>query len=132
MVRLTTLITVALVLLFASTTSFADITLFAALTNAQENPPTHPTTSTGGFRPESVGFANFTINSAMTSMTFSATVFNIDLTASQSTDINDNLAAAHIHASPTVTPTTNGPVVWGFSGAPFNDNNPNDETQHSQ
>src|SRR5262249_45583184 len=30
------------------------------------------------------------------------------------------------HAAPTVTPTTNGPVVWGFFGSPFNDNNPND------
>src|SRR5439155_11702325 len=34
--------------------------------------------------------------------------------------------AAHIHAGPLVTPTTNGPVVWGFFGSPFNDNNPND------
>src|SRR5207247_2233334 len=31
-----------------------------------------------------------------------------------------------IHAGPAVTPTTNGPVVWGFFGSPFNDNNPND------
>ena len=126
MVRLRTLITVALVVLFASITSYADTTLFAVLTNAQENPPTHPTTSTAGFRPQSFGFATFKINDAMTSMTFSATVFNIDFTGSQSADINDNLVAAHIHASPTVTPTTNGPVVWGFFGSPFNDNNPND------
>ena len=80
MVRLRTLITVALVVLFASITSYADTTLFAVLTNAQENPPTHPTTSTAGFRPESFGFATFTINDAMTAMTFSATVFNIDFT----------------------------------------------------
>ena len=59
-------------------------------------------------------------------MTFTATVFNIDFTGSQTTDTNDNLTAAHIHAGPTVTPTTNGGVVWGFIGAPFNDNNPND------
>jgi hypothetical protein len=59
-------------------------------------------------------------------MTFSATVFNIDFTGSQTFDPNDNLIAAHIHAAPTVTPTVNGPVVWGFFGAPFNDNNPND------
>ncbi len=32
-----------------------------------------------------------------------------------------------IHAAPTVTPTTNAPVVWGFFGSPFNDNNPNDQ-----
>jgi hypothetical protein len=36
------------------------------------------------------------------------------------------MVAAHIHAGPSVTPTTNGPVVWGFFGAPLNDNNPND------
>ena len=127
MVRSSTLIAVAFVVLFASITSYADTTLFAVLTNAQENPPTHPTTSTAGFRPQSFGFATFKINDAMTSMTFSATVFNIDFTGSQSADINDNLVAAHIHASPTVTPTTNGPVVWGFFGSPFNDNNPNDD-----
>ena len=59
-------------------------------------------------------------------MTFSATIFNIDFTGSQSPDTNDNLTAAHIHASPTVTSTTNAGVVWGFFGSPFNDNNPND------
>ena len=26
-----------------------------------------------------------------------------------------------------MTPTTNAPVVWGFFGSPFNDNNPNDQ-----
>ena len=58
-------------------------------------------------------------------MTFTATIYNIDFTGSQTADINDNLTAAHIHASATVTPTTNAGVVWGFFGAPFNDNNPN-------
>ncbi len=59
-------------------------------------------------------------------MTFTATVNNIDFTGSQTSDVNDNLTAAHIHAGPTVTPTTNGPVVWGFFGNPFNDNLPPD------
>jgi len=63
----------------------------------------------------------------MTAMTFTATIFNIDVTGSQTPDPNDNLIAAHIHAAPDVTPTTNGPVVWGFFGMPFNDNNPPDE-----
>jgi hypothetical protein len=62
----------------------------------------------------------------MTAMTFSATIFNIDFTGSQTADINDNLTVAHIHASPTVAPTTNAQVVWGFFGAPLNDNNPPD------
>jgi hypothetical protein len=59
-------------------------------------------------------------------MTFSATVFNIDFTGSQSADVNDNLGNAHIHAGVPATPGQNLPVVWGFIGAPFNDNNPND------
>ena len=97
------------------------------LTNGQENPPTNPTlTGGGGRRPASFGTATFIINNAQTSMTFAATINNIDFTGSQSADTNDNLTAAHIHASASVTPTTNGPVVWGFFGAPFNDNNPND------
>jgi hypothetical protein len=68
----------------------------------------------------------FVINDAMTSMTFSATIFNIDFTGSQTADTNDNLVAAHIHAGPTAVPGQNAPVVWGFFGTPFNDNNPND------
>jgi hypothetical protein len=59
-------------------------------------------------------------------MTFTATIFGLDVTGAQTADINDNLVAAHIHAGPQVTPATNGPVVWGFLGTPFNDNNPND------
>jgi hypothetical protein len=37
---------------------------------------------------------------------------------------NDDLVAAHIHAGPTTIPTA--PVVWGFIGAPFHNNAPND------
>jgi len=68
----------------------------------------------------------FLINDAMTSMTFTATVTGIDFTGLQTADTNDNLVAAHIHAGPTAIPGSNGPVVWGFFGNPFNDNNPND------
>jgi hypothetical protein len=99
----------------------ASVLLSANLTNAQENPPTLPTTSTFAPRPASFGTANFVLNDAMTAMTFTATVFNIDFTGTQTADANDNLTAAHIHAAP-----TNAPVVWGFFGVPFNDNNPND------
>ena len=96
------------------------------LTNSQENPPTNPTTTGGARRPASFGTATFNMNTAQTQMTFTATISNLDFTGSQTADTNDNLAAAHIHASASVTPTTNGPVVWGFFGAPLNDNNPND------
>ncbi|HEV7681950.1 MAG TPA: TIGR03118 family protein [Pyrinomonadaceae bacterium] len=97
------------------------------LTNGQEVPPAVPTTTGGAARPASSGTARFQLNSAQTAMTFSATINNIDVTTAQTADTNDNLIAAHIHAGPTVAPGVNGPVVWGFFGAPFNDNNPNDQ-----
>lgn len=98
------------------------------LTNSQEVPGTNPTTTSGARRPASFGTAifNMTPAGAPTQMTFTATISNIDFTGSQTADTNDNLVAAHIHASPSVAPGVNGPVVWGFFGAPFNDNNPND------
>ena len=94
--------------------------LAATLTNASENPPTVPTTFGGQPRPASLGTASFFIDSAATFMTFTATIFNIDVNGLQTpNDVNDNLLNAHIHAGPAVTPTTNGPVVWGFFGAPL-------------
>lgn len=98
--------------------------LTANLINGNEPGPIVPTTTTGAPRPASFGTASFVINAAMTQMTFTATVFNIDFTGTQTADINDNLTVAHIHAGPGATPTF--PVVWGFFGNPFNDNNPND------
>jgi hypothetical protein len=69
----------------------------------------------------------FVLNDAQTSMTMTVTVFNVDFTGSQTpTDTNDNLTAAHIHASATVVPGGTAGVVWGFFGSPLNDNNPND------
>lgn len=126
MLRLPILVATAVSLFVASMGAQADTILFANLTNSQENPPTNPTLVSGAPRPASFGTATFLLNDAKTAMSFSATIFNIDVTGSQTADPNDNLVAAHIHASPTVTPTTNAGVVWGFFGAPFNDNNPND------
>jgi hypothetical protein len=117
---------VLLVVLFMSRSAYADIVLTATLTNSQEVPPTVPTLVSGAPRPASFGNAVFVLNDAMTSLTFTATVANIDFDGTQSADINDNLVAAHIHAGPLVMPGVNGPVVWGFFGAPFNDNAPND------
>jgi hypothetical protein len=100
------------------------ISLTATLTNAQETPPTVPTTAAGAPRPASFGNATFLINATHTSMTFTATVFNIDFTGTQTADTFDNLTNAHIHAA--APPGTATGVVWGFIGNPFNDNNPND------
>jgi hypothetical protein len=117
---------VLLACVFLASTAYADTLLIANLTNSQEVPPTVPTTSTGAPRPASSGNATFSLNDARTAMSFSATIFNLDFTGSQTADTNDNLLNAHIHAGPLVAPGVNGPVVWGFIGSPFNDNNPND------
>lgn len=102
----------------------AQINLFATLTNGNETTPANPTLSTGGPRPASFGTATFQINAAMTSMSWTATIFNIDFTGTQTMDVNDNLTAAHIHAP--APQGSNAGVVWGFFGNPFNDNNPSD------
>lgn len=96
------------------------------LTNSQEVPPTHPTTTSNARRDSSFGTARFVFNAGSTAMTMTATINNLDFTGSQSADTNDNVTNAHIHAGPSVMPGVNGPVVWGFIGTPFNDNNPND------
>jgi len=114
-------------LLASAGLSPSQVRLFVVnLTNGQEVPPTSPTLSGGGARPASFGTARFQFNSAQTAMTMTATINNIDVGNAQTPDTNDNLLNAHIHAGPTVAPGVNGPVVWGFFGAPFNDNNPND------
>jgi hypothetical protein len=119
-------ITSVLVLALTLSSARADIVLHANLTNSAENPVATPTTTSGAIRPASFGTADFVLNSTFTALSFTATIFNIDFTGTQTADVNDNLSAAHIHAGAAVTQTTNGPVVWGFFGAPFNDNNPND------
>jgi hypothetical protein len=111
-------------MLFAVSGGHAAVILSATLTNSQEVPPTVPTTATGAPRPASFGTASFVLNDAMTAMTLDATINNIDFTGTQTLDPNDNLTNAHIHAP--APPGTNAPVVWGFIGTPFNDNNPND------
>ncbi|HEX8188004.1 MAG TPA: TIGR03118 family protein, partial [Pyrinomonadaceae bacterium] len=114
-------------LLASAGLSPSQVRLFVvSLTNSQENPPVTPTLTTGEPRPASFGTARFQFNEAQTALTFTATVTNIDVTGSQTADTNDNLTAAHIHAGSN-TPPNNNPVVWGFFGAPFNDNNPNDQ-----
>jgi hypothetical protein len=94
----------------------ADLFFTANLTGAQEAPvPGSPTAT---------GFASFILNDARTALRFNATVFGVDFTGLQTTDTGDNLTNAHIHAP--APPGVAGPVVWGFIGTPFNDNNPND------
>jgi hypothetical protein len=113
---------------FAASPTLQAATAFeATLTNAQENPPVTPTTA-GGLPRSSSGTATLVLNDAQTALSFEAVVFGIDVTGLQTADPNDNLLSAHIHASATSVPGVNGPVVFGFFGAPFNDTNPNDMT----
>jgi len=109
--------------LTTSTGVFAETLFHADLTPGQESSGPAFTTATGT-RPASFGTADFVLNDAQTRLTFTATIFNIDVTGTQTPDMNDNLLAAHIHAP--APPGQNTGVRWGFFGAPFNDNNPND------
>lgn len=125
MFRSLTALLVPLVLLLAGSSGHASVILRANLTNDQEDPPASPLLTTAGDpRPISFGKATFVLNDAMDALTFTATVFNIDVTGTQTADTNDNLVAAHIHASDNPFPTA--PVVWGFFGMPFNDTTPTD------
>lgn len=98
------------------------ITFNADLTHDQETVATPLLTSTGGTRALSYGTATFELNDAQTELKFTATIYNIDVTGTQTADTLDNLTAAHIHNPG--APGTNGPVRWGFFGSPDNDNNP--------
>lgn len=119
MIRVRLGLPMSLVLLAASPGAYADTFFTATLTGAQERPGPGLNTASG--------FATFVLNTAQTALTFSATVNGIDLTGTQSPSTADNLTNAHIHA--TSDPNflnIAAPVVWGFIGAPLNDNNPND------
>jgi hypothetical protein len=118
------LVPAAVLLAGVAPAAHAQTVFTANLTNSQENPPVTPTLQSGLPRPASFGTATFTLNAAQTTLTFTATVNNIDFTGSQTPDTFDNLTAAHIHAGPNLPPLNN-PVVWGFFGLPFNDTNLN-------
>jgi hypothetical protein len=124
------LVSFAFVVLSVGNATAHEEVFTATLTNAAENPPIgivgsgvapdrELKTSSGAPRPASFGNATFVLNDTQTAMTMTATVTNIDVNGLQTpNDTNDNLVAAHIHASATVTPTTNTGVVWGFFGSP--------------
>lgn len=106
---------VSLAFLVASPTGYAD-TIFTATIDSAQEVPSNASTATG--------FATFILNDAMTALTYSSTISGLDFTGLQTANPLDNLVAAHIHAP--APPGVNTGVVFGFFGAPFNDNNPND------
>ncbi|HEV3410690.1 MAG TPA: CHRD domain-containing protein, partial [Chthoniobacterales bacterium] len=70
---------------------------------------------------------SFELNDAMTALSMSVTINGLDVTGTQTSNTDDNLTAAHIHALPPGAPlNASGGVVWGFFGTPFNNNNPGD------
>ena len=83
--RLNPILIVIVVGMVASASGHADTVLRATLTNAQENPPAVPTTTSTppAPRPASFGTALFTLNDSRTAMSFTATIFNIDVTGTQ-------------------------------------------------
>ena len=117
-----------LALVFTAASSVSAQTMFTSnLTGGQEvTPPQFTHSGTGQPRPFSFGSATLILNASMTQLSFTVTVFNLDFTGLQTPDdTNDNLVAAHIHASATGGFGINSGVVFGFFGTPFNDNNPN-------
>jgi hypothetical protein len=106
----------------AQTSASAVVLFNANLTHSQETTQGTLLKSDLTPRPLSYGFATFVLNDAQTALTMNATIFNIDVTGTQTADTNDNLTAAHIHVGQ--PPGMNAPVRWGFFGAPDNDNNP--------
>jgi len=119
-----TVLLVALASLVASGNARANYVFTVTMTNANE-----PVTVVG--RPASSGTVVFAYNDTFTSLSFSATVFNIYFTGSQTpSDASDNLTNAHIHAAAAPfnpVPGQTAGVVWGFFGAPFNETAPNDQ-----
>ena len=118
----------------------AAIIFTANLTNAQENPPVVPTVDGTSTPRVSFGTATFVLNDAMTALTLSVNVSGLDFGRvpspgtpvvnppnpnpnPQTPILNDDLLVAHIHRGAV---GANGPVIWGFIGAPFNDTTPND------
>ena len=104
--------------------SYGETVRTATLTTSQEAGTVTLTRTDGTPRPTPSGTATFTLNDAMTQLSMTATVFEIDVTGTQTADDRDNLAAAHIHGGPNNAQGTTNGVVWGFFGTPDNDNNP--------
>src|SRR3712207_4262960 len=108
--RLCTASLALLAVVAATGSASASTILTADLTNFQEPFPVDPTTAAGDPRPRSFGSSTFELNDAGTSLTWTATVNNIDVTGTQTADPNDNLTIAHIHAP--APPGESACVVW--------------------
>jgi hypothetical protein len=113
-------------LISAANASGAIYNLLADLATSNEPTINGPTNSITGLpRPQPSGFATFVLDTSSPQMTMSVSVFEIDVTGTQTADLNDNLVNAHIHVGPFADPLPpTFPVRWGFFGAPDNDISP--------
>jgi hypothetical protein len=120
MLRLRSMLFVPLALMFTANQASAVAIFGAVLTGANETTPNDSTAT---------GFATFELNDAMTALSMTVTINGLDVTGTQTSDTQDNLSAAHIHAlAPGAPLSASGGVVWGFFGMPFNNNMPNEGT----
>ncbi|WP_337174127.1 CHRD domain-containing protein [Paludisphaera sp.] len=124
MMLLARALAVGLTLCWIGAAARADRIANVVLTHDQETTQGTPVTSAGAPRPLAHGVGTLVLNSARTAITMTVTIYDIDVTGSQTADTNDNLTAAHIHVGATFG--GNAPVRWGFFGAPDNDNDPSD------
>jgi hypothetical protein len=121
MLRLRAIFLACLPLFAAAQAGAAILHYRANITHAQEvgTGAIPLTTSTGAPRPLSFGKGDFFIDTTLHMMTMTVTIFNIDVTGSQTPDTFDNLTNAHIHAP--APPGVNAGVRWGFVGTPCHD-----------
>ena len=124
MPKLRTALLAPLVLFTATQVSAAIVEMHAAITHSQEvgTGATPLTTSTGAPRPLSYGDGKFVIDTTLDMMTMTVTIYNIDVTGTQTPDTFDNLTVAHIHGPAPVGVAAG--VKWGFFGTPFHDTTP--------
>jgi hypothetical protein len=120
MLRLRSMLFVPLALMFAASQANAATIFTATLSGLNETDPNNSTAT---------GFGEFELNDAMTELSMTVTINGLDITGMQTSNTDDNLTAAHIHALPPGAPlNASGGVVWGFFGMPFNNTMPNEGT----
>ena len=101
-------------LLAGATSAYAVIVFSSNITGGQEVPSRAST---------AFGSARLVLNDNQNALSYFITINGLDFTSAQSAALGDNLTGGHFHFAP---PGANGPVVFGFFGAPIHDNNPND------
>lgn len=104
-----------LALLLAGVTSASAAFVFSANITGRQEVQSNASTAFGS--------ARLVLNDNQNALSYFITINGLDFTSAQSAALGDNLTGGHFHFAP---PGANGLVVFGFFGAPANDNNPND------